>query len=94
MSYIRVSLKGAFSVLSRGASYTWMPLIPIYGTYQSDYNIVPPYLYELINKKESHVNACMGTDHISLLCRQLVKIVRTVLLNVHSFMLLHVNGTN
>ena len=25
--------------------------------------MAPPYLYELINKKESHVNTRLGTDH-------------------------------
>ena len=31
---------------------------------------------------------------ISLLCHQLVRIVLTLFLSVHSFMLLHANGTN
>ena len=38
--------------------------------------------------------ANFGTDHHQLLCRQLVRIVLTLSLSVHSFMLLHVNGTN
>ena len=33
-------------------------------TYKSYYNIVPPYLCELINKKESHVNTRLGREHI------------------------------
>ena len=32
-------------------------------TYKSYYNIAPPYLCELINKKESHVNTRLGTYH-------------------------------
>ena len=32
-------------------------------TYTSYYNIAPSYLCELINKKESHVNTRLGTDH-------------------------------
>ena len=32
-------------------------------TYKSYYNMAPPYLCELINKKESHVNTRLGTDH-------------------------------
>ena len=31
-------------------------------TYKSYYNMAPPYLCELINKKESHVNTRSGTD--------------------------------
>ena len=57
-------------------------------TYKSYYNMAPPYLCELINKKESHVNTRLGTDHHQ------VKIVLTLFLNGHSFMLLHANGTN
>ena len=30
-------------------------------TYKSYYNMAPPYLCELINKKESHVNTRLGT---------------------------------
>ena len=36
-------------------------------TYKSYYNIAPSYLYELINKKESHVNIRLGTDHHQLI---------------------------
>ena len=36
-------------------------------TYKSYYNMAPPYLCELINKKESHVNTCLGTDHHQLI---------------------------
>ena len=50
--------------------------------------MAPPYLCELINKKESHVNARLGTDH------QLVRTVLTLSLSFHSFMLLHANETN
>ena len=32
-------------------------------TYKSYYNIASHYLYELINKKERHVNTRLGTDH-------------------------------
>ena len=32
-------------------------------TYKSYYNIAPPYLCVLSNKKESHVNTRLGTDH-------------------------------
>ena len=67
-------------------------------TYKSYYNMAPPYLCELINKKESHVNTRLGTDHhhyiITSLHHQLVRIVLTLFLSVHSFMLLHANGTN
>ena len=35
-------------------------------TYKSYYNMAPPYLCELINKKESHVNTRLGTDHQQL----------------------------
>ena len=31
------------------------------------YNIAPPFLCELINKKESHVNTRLGTDHHQLI---------------------------
>ena len=55
-------------------------------TYKSYYNMVPPYLCELINKKESHVNTRLGTDHHQL--------IMPPFLSVHSFMLLHENGTN
>ena len=36
-------------------------------TYKSYYNMAPPYLCELINKKESHVNTHLGTDHHQLI---------------------------
>ena len=36
-------------------------------TYYSYYNIAPSYLCELINKKESHVNTRLGTDHHQLI---------------------------
>ena len=36
-------------------------------TYESYYNMAPPYLCELINKKESHVNTRLGTDHHQLI---------------------------
>ena len=36
-------------------------------TYKSYYNIAPSYLCELINKKESHVNTRLHTDHHQLI---------------------------
>ena len=36
-------------------------------TYKSYYNMAPPYLCELINKKESHVTTRLGTDHHQLI---------------------------
>ena len=36
-------------------------------TYKSYYNMAPPYLYELINKNESHMNTHLGTDHQQLI---------------------------
>ena len=36
-------------------------------TYKSYYNMAPPYLCELINKKECHVNTRLGTDHHQLI---------------------------
>ena len=36
-------------------------------TYKSYYNMAPPYLCELINKIESHVNTRLGTDHHQLI---------------------------
>ena len=36
-------------------------------SYKSYYNIAPPYLCKLINKKESHVNTRLGTDHHQLI---------------------------
>ena len=63
-------------------------------TYKSYYNMAPPYLCELINKKESHENTPWELIIISLLCHQLVRIVLTLSLSVQSFMLLQANGTN
>ena len=77
-------------------------------TYKSYYNMAPPYLRELISRKESSANTRLRTDHhnliIPLICplllmytgnnKKLVRIVLTLFLNVHSFMLLHANGTN
>ena len=63
-------------------------------TYKSDNNIAPSYLCELITKKESHVNTRLGTDHLQLIMQPISRIVLTLFLNVHSFMLLHANGTN
>ena len=37
------------------------------------YNMSPPYLCELINKKESHVNIRLGTDHYQLIMTQISK---------------------
>ena len=34
--------------------------------HKSYYNMAPPYLCESINKKESHVNTRLGTDHHQL----------------------------
>ena len=65
-------------------------------TYKSYYNMTPLYLCELIYKKESHVNTRLGSDHHQLIMppiSQLV-IVLTLSLSVHSFILLHANGTN
>ena len=62
-------------------------------TYKSYYNMAPPYLCELINKQKSHVNT-WGLIIISLLCHPLVRIDLTLSLSIHSFMLLHANGTN
>ena len=42
-------------------------------TYKSYYNMAPPYLCELINKKESHVNTRLGTDHHQLIMPQISK---------------------
>ena len=36
-------------------------------TYQSYYSMAPPYLCELINKKDSHANTRLGTDHHQLI---------------------------
>ena len=58
-------------------------------TYKSYYNMAPPYLCELINKKES----CeyLGTDHHQLIMPPISKDCSNTF---HSFMLLHANGTN
>ena len=56
--------------------------------------MAPPYLCELINKKEIHVNTRLGTVHHQLIMPPIVRIVLTLSLSVHSFMLLHANGTN
>ena len=42
-------------------------------TYKSYYNMAPPYLCELINKKESHVNTRLGTDHHQLIMSPISK---------------------
>ena len=55
--------------------------------------MAPPYLCELINKKESHVNTRLGTDHHQLIMPLISKDC-LLSLSVHSFMLLHANGTN
>ena len=62
-------------------------------TYKSYYNMAPPYIYELINKKESHVNTRLETDQHQLIIPP-ISTDLTLFLNVHSFMLLHANGTN
>ena len=36
-------------------------------SYKSYYNIAPSYLCELINKKVSHLNTRLGTDHHQLI---------------------------
>ena len=36
-------------------------------TYKSYYNIVLPYVCELISKKESYANTRLGTDHRQLI---------------------------
>ena len=42
-------------------------------TYKSYYNMAPPYLCELIYKKESHVNTRLGTDHHQFIMPQISK---------------------
>ena len=42
-------------------------------TYKSYYNMAPPYLCELINKKENHVNTRLGTDHHQLIMQPISK---------------------
>ena len=51
-------------------------------TYKSCHSIAPSYLCELINKKRKSYEYSFG-NHL-LLCRQLVRIVRTLFLNVHA----------
>ena len=54
--------------------------------------MAPPYLCELVNKKESHVNTRLGTDHPQLIMPPFSKDCSlTLSLSVHSFMLLHAN---
>ena len=52
--------------------------------YKSYYNMAPPYLYELINKKERHVNTRLGTDHHLLIMSQNSKDCSNTFLE-HSF---------
>ena len=63
-------------------------------TYKSYYDIAPSYLCELINNKKSHVNTLLGTDRRQLIMPPISKDCFILFLNVHSFMLLHENGTN
>ena len=63
-------------------------------TNKSYYNMAPTYLCELINKKESHVNTRLGTDHHQLIMPPISKDCSNTSLSVHSFMVLHANGTN
>ena len=42
-------------------------------TYKSHYNIAPPYLCELINKKESHVIFRLETDYNQIIMPQISK---------------------
>ena len=63
-------------------------------TYQSYYNIAPSYLGDWINKKLSHVNTRLGTDHHQLIIPPISMDCSNTFLNVHSFMLLHANGIN
>ena len=63
-------------------------------TIKSYYNNAPPYLCEFINKKERHVNTRLGTEHHHLIMPPISKDCFNTFLNVHSFMLLHANGTN
>ena len=65
-------------------TYTIMML-----TYKSYYHNAPTYLCELISRKESSVNTQLEPIITNLLCHQLVRIVQTLFLNVHSLMLLH-----
>ena len=52
-----------------------------------------PYLCELIDKNESHVNTHLGTAHHQLIMSLICKDCANTFLE-HSFMLLHANGTN
>ena len=63
-------------------------------TYKSYYNIVPTYLCELISRRKVLLIRVWEPIFTNLLCHQLVKIVQTLFLGVHSFMPLHANGTN
>ena len=61
-------------------------------TYKSYYNMAPPSLCELINKKESHVNTHLGTDHHQLIMPPISKDCSNTFLErsfIYSFMLLH-----
>ena len=57
-------------------------------TYKLYYNIVPSYICELINKKESHVNTRLGTDYHQLIMQLFSKDCSHTFLEC-SFMLLH-----
>ena len=63
-------------------------------THTSYNNIEPPYLCELINKKESHVNTRLGTDHHHIIMPPISKDCSNTFLSVHSCILLQANGTN
>ena len=63
-------------------------------TYKSYYNIAPTYLCELISRRESSVNTRLGSDQHQLIMPPLSKDCSNTFLSVHSFMPLHVNGTN
>ena len=63
-------------------------------TYKSYYNIAPIYLCELISRRESSVNTRLGSDQHQLIMPPISKDCSTLFLSVHSFMPLHVNGTN
>ena len=57
-----------------------------------DYNnIAPTYLYELISRGKSYVNSRLGADHHQLIMPPIRRIVQTLFLSVHLFMLLHAN---
>ena len=63
-------------------------------TYKSYYNIAPTYLCELISRREISVNMRLGEDHHQLIMPPISKDCSKIFLSVHSFMPLHVNGTN